>query len=131
MARTDATLGGLGLDSARGEALTPGEQKLLTQYLRYRAAPPTVASIVRRSLRGWAIIVGIFAVAIVVEYAARLPLVAALVAGVLVGRIVRDLTSYRQFVRQWPLTSRVLDWGKIDQLAARADVSPDRSPMSN
>ncbi len=131
MARTDATIGGLGVDSARGETLMPGEQKLLAQYLRYRTAPPTVASIVRRSLRGWAIIVGIFAVAIVVEYAVRLPLVAALLAGVLVGRIVRDLTSYRQFVRQWPLTSRVLDWDKIDRLAARAGMSPDRSSTSN
>ncbi|WP_413863632.1 hypothetical protein [Candidatus Aalborgicola defluviihabitans] len=48
------------------------------------------------------------------------PLVSAFFAGFLFAAISRDLKLFGQFVRGWPLSNEITNWGRVDELLAQA-----------
>jgi mycoredoxin len=89
----------------------------LRRLRQYRDRPPTL----RERLRLTAIlVVPLLLLAAVAGYLMlwlKLPIGAVLLlAGVLVGFVLREIAQQRFFVAQWPLNREITNWDKVDEL---------------
>jgi hypothetical protein len=92
------------------------EKLLLTRTLR--AQNPTALWYISQFWRSYLLLV--IAAAIFVPYLwwTGLPLASMFVAGMVFATLLNACESCRNFVKGWPLSKAITDWGQIDELLA-------------
>lgn len=100
--------------------LTPAQARQLEASIRLRTTPPTVWWYFRSSWRTYAYLTALYGIGIAAFIWAGWPLVSAFFAGFLFAAISRDLKLFGQFVRGWPLSNEITNWGRVDELLAQA-----------
>lgn len=102
--------------------LSRRERASLEALRRDRSSPPTILSTILRGrmLVAWSIVAlpmvifCLLAAALIDESAQGV--VTALVIGMFVGCVARDIGWIRRYALLWPLNERILDFDKIDAL---------------
>ncbi|WP_254507129.1 hypothetical protein [Anatilimnocola floriformis] len=86
--------------------------------LERRNITPGIAYYWRTQWRRQLLFVVIYLAMVSVLYAAHWHLAATLMLGFVIGRTVRDIRWYQTLAREWPSNEEMLDWQKIERLAA-------------
>jgi hypothetical protein len=94
------------------------EQKILEFYWQHREVPPTLGTIISQFARSW--LIRLITMVLAVYFLRDAPLVF-LVVGMLLGAILRDISSCRQLVRLWPLYQEIIHWKHVEDKLAGAD----------
>lgn len=98
--------------------LTGPQLRTVQYYLDHRHSPPTWAGFLRRFARvllQWA---AMGAAGIYLCVAAGVPMVAWLLAGMLVGGVLREARQHHHVSRAWPAIAAIVDWERAQALAA-------------
>ncbi len=87
----------------------------------------TIASLLRASLRSYALVLVIFGVFAAFLYFAIGLFAAAYVGVAYAVMILRDIGYFRRIVALWPITEQILDWRRVEEFATATDVPPTRA----
>jgi len=89
------------------------EQEVLNLYQKYRHSPPNLFQLVGLNLKRYFFMLIVTALAIGLLAALNWPNLIFLLLGLMLGTLLRDIATFRQFVKTWPVTKSVLDWQEI------------------
>ena len=92
------------------------QQQVLNHYQEYHRIYPTLVQLIVRNLGRYLLIIAVAALVLVLSYALERPAVANFVLGLLIGALLRDLGTFIQFTKTWPIIDPVLDWDRIEAL---------------
>lgn len=56
------------------------------------------------------------------------PLASSYVVVVAVSFLIRDMQHAQQWIQVWPVSEKIIDWGKVDQLLNRSQDAATTSP---
>ena len=84
------------------------------------SSTPTVGWLFRQSARTYLLLLAVMIPLGAYYWAVGVPLLSVFFAGLFIGTIARDYKWHRQFVRDWPLSREITDWGRVDDLLAKA-----------
>ena len=101
--------------------LTPLQRRQLLSMRRMRLDAPGIAQLFASGWRGYLVMGAAAALTLVSAFYLQLAWPAALVAGVVIGAVMRDFTWLRATIAGWPLTCSLLDWEKVDALLVQDD----------
>lgn len=98
--------------------MTRLQQRNLRIYLQYRERPMTIAGLVWANRRIYILLLVLFGTVGGLFYNAFGAAIAGYVGVAFVAIILRDIGYFRRSARIWPVLQQVLDWQKVEQLAA-------------
>jgi hypothetical protein len=101
--------------------MTRLQQRNLRIYLQYRERPMTIAGLVWANRRIYILLLVLFGTVGGFFYNAFGAAIAGYVAVAFLVILVRDIGYYRRSVKIWPVIQQVLDWQKVEQLAASGE----------
>ena len=87
----------------------------------------TVARLLRLNVRSYALVLLLFGAFAMFLYCAFGLFAAAYIGVAYAVMILRDIGYLRRTVALWPLTVQVLEWSRIEELAASPDASSTRA----
>ena len=98
------------------------ERKALAFYAAHRHRPPTFGEFVPKLLMYFLIntVLAILVYALLVD---EMPGVVWFFVGMLVGAYLRDIRRFTHTLQLWPLTDRITDWPKVEELAGQEGIS--------
>ncbi len=94
--------------------LTKAHRRTLQYYHRLHGTQPTMLSLLTPVWWRYLLAVALAAIGVLI-LPATLNL---LLAGFILGMVVRDLQRYWHWARLWPMYEQLLAWGEIDALLA-------------
>jgi hypothetical protein len=94
------------------------QRRQLQAYLHFRNKPMSVLSIIRFNWRVFLLIVAAGAASVGLMLYLDSPFYAWLFTAAYGAALLRDLGRCIQWSRTWPMTNRLLDWSKVEQLAS-------------
>ena len=104
--------------------LTPQQRKVLQNFYEYCDQPPTLATLLRKSLLaigfqqttlvGWGVVL----------FLLEQETLALIVWGIAVGVLLQQYVQFRVFLRIWPAVEAVIDRDRLDELV---EAPPTRS----
>lgn len=97
------------------------DQFLALRMLEAREQGYTFRLFYRRNLGRYAFLFLVSGATIALVAQLRLWSIASLILGMVVGAVLRDLGWLRSVRRTWPFTRKVMDWEKVERLAAEAE----------
>ena len=97
--------------------LTGPQLRTVRYYLDHRYHAPTWAGFLRRFARVLVLWAAVGAVGGYMCVAAGVPMVAWLLAGMLVGAALRDARHHSHVSRAWPAIAAIVDWERAEALA--------------
>ena len=102
-----------------------------TRYVRpllaYRDRTPTIVGVFAASARTYALLAVAFALLTLLAGLVAGAIGAAVVATAFFTTVLRDLGHARHSIRMWPVTREVVDWPKVERLAASGDPTDSTS----
>jgi hypothetical protein len=101
----------------------PVQKEVLTQYLRWRKSPPSIARLFRRSVRNHLRMVLVGVGGAWLSFAIGTGIGAIVIRGELGGVLLRDIAWFRVMARTWPTLAAVLDWERVEQLLEDESVT--------
>ncbi len=103
--------------------MTRAQRRQLHVYLYFKQRPMTVARLIRVNWRQLAVMYGFLSIGISYFFAADDPFWGWLCVAASLSVLLRDLGNFIRWSRAWPLTTAVLDWDRIEQLAAELGIA--------
>ncbi|MBT7162402.1 MAG: hypothetical protein HN904_06455 [Victivallales bacterium] len=103
---------------------TPTEQDLARHLLVHRRNGYSAGYVLRKSVRRYAVLVGILALFVIWFHATDGLWYKGLCLwsiGMFVGALARDVGWLLRIKAQWPFTAKVVDWQKVEDLAEGRD----------
>ena len=104
--------------------LTPLQRKALRNFHEYCEQPPTMATLLRKSLLAMVLPMAYFVGVGAVFFALEMEALAFIIWGIAVGVLLQQYGQFRAFVRIWPAVEAVID---RDRLAELVEAPPTRS----
>lgn len=98
---------------------TAVQQRNLRVYLQFRDRPMTVSGLFWANRRIYLLLTLFFGLATALFYRALGGIAAGFVLTAYATLILRDIGHNRRSVQVWPMVREVLDWSKVEQLAAQ------------
>lgn len=102
--------------------MTPIQRRNLEIYLHFRDQPMTVPALIWANRRIYFLLLSLYTAFAALVYTAFGMTGAAFVGVALAAVLLRDIAFYRRSVAVWPMLQEVLDWNKIETLAASHEV---------
>ena len=102
--------------------LTKEQRQNLELYAEYHTSPPKFWQLFRLNLPRYLLSAALIAIVFFLVQFGAPQSAAWLVAGLLLGTILRDVGTFWRFVRVWPATAAVIDWDRVDALLSEADA---------
>jgi hypothetical protein len=103
--------------------MTRTQKRQLQVYLHFKQRPMTVAGLIRFNWRQLAGLYGLLTVAVSFSFASGDLFWGWLYVAASAPVLFRDLGNFIRWSRAWPLTAAVLNWERIEQLAAEQGVA--------
>ncbi|MEI2689856.1 MAG: hypothetical protein V9H69_09110 [Anaerolineae bacterium] len=94
--------------------LTAAHRRALKYYQRLHGTRPTMLSLLTPVWWRYLLAVGVTAIAVLILPTA----LSFLLAGLILGMVVRDLQRYWHWARLWPMYEQIFAWDEIDALLA-------------
>ena len=92
--------------------LTAAHRRALKYYQRLHGTRPTMLSLLTPVWWRYLLAVGVTAIAVLILPTA----LSFLLAGLILGMVVRDLQRYWHWARLWPMYEQIFAWDEIDAL---------------
>ena len=96
--------------------LTRLQRQVLSLYLTYRDRAPTMGTLMRRAVKYQAPLITIALVTSVFTSSIGMLSISFLLAGMLVGALLRELGTFHRFLQLWPAMVQGLDWECVREI---------------
>lgn len=106
--------------------LSQHHRRVLLIYQEYRRSGVSVATMYRYAWKSLAFLFAYILLVAIVMLVMGLPWVAALIGGMALGALFRDVAYIRQAFRLWPLLSQIINWDRITELLEQDNQLKDK-----
>jgi hypothetical protein len=101
-------------------AISKLQRRSLQMYVRFHDTPPTLTTLMRRSLPRVALIAALCSLGATLYYWMDFVQGVGFMLGVFVGVLTMVVGQGRVFLKLWPVFSQVMDWARIQALLAES-----------
>jgi hypothetical protein len=98
--------------------LTAPQIRMVRFYLDHKNSPPTLGQFFRRAAKMLILWIAFCAAGCYLVYLVGQPYWGLLLVGLFVGAAVREYRHFHYTIQVWPALTEVLDWKKVEELAA-------------